>query len=144
MKRLVIVLVTLILLGSLIGWRLKIRRTEAADQAKMREMRKTMAPNVAVAEAKVRDIVQTFEGVGTVEAPLDVKIAPKVTGRIDFLQVHEGDKVTQGQVLVRIDPSEVEANVRQAQATLAESQSRLAQAQITQSSTNVGVTTSIR
>src|SRR5207253_2677940 len=83
------------------------------------------------------------EAVGSVEAPLNVRISPKVTGRIDYLQAHEGDRVTQGEVLVRIDPSEIEAQVSQQQAAVAEAESRLAQAQITQNPTNVGVNTQI-
>ena len=144
MKRWLIAIIPAVVLASLIGWRLNLRKSEAAEQAKMQQMRRGIAPIVDVAEVKVRDIVETFEGVGTVEAPLDVRLAPKVTGRIEYLEVDEGDRVTPGQVLVRIDPSEIESEVNRARATLAESQSRLAQAQITRSSTDVGVSTQIR
>src|SRR5688572_20709236 len=143
MKRWLIVIIPALVLASLIGWRLNLRKTEAAEQAKAQQMRKGMTPIVSVAEVKVRDIVQTFDGVGTVEAPLDVKLAPKVAGRIEYLKVNEGDPVAVGQILVRIDPSEVESEVNRARATLAEAQSRLAQAEITRSSTDVGVSTQI-
>ena len=63
-----------------------------------------------------------------------------MTGRIDFLQAREGDRVTQGEVLVRNDPSTVEAQVREQQASLAEAQFRLAQAQLNQNPTNVAIT----
>src|SRR5438270_5528482 len=101
------------------------------------------APAVRVAAAVPGDILATFDSDGTVEAPFTVKIAPKVAGRIEFLEVREGDHVSRGQVVARVDPSEVEAQVRQQEAAVAEAQSRLAQAQATQGSTNVGVRTQI-
>jgi HlyD family secretion protein len=144
MKRWLYVLIPLLALGGLIGWRLKVKRAEAAAQTKMREARTKAPPVVAVVPAVVRDIVHTFEGIGSVEAPFNVNIAPKVTGRIDFLMVREGDHVKRGQVLVRIDPSELQAQVNQQQAAVAEAQQRLAQARITQAPTDVSVTTQIR
>ena len=115
-----------------------------AAQNKQREARRKAVPAVAVAVARVKDIVPTFEAVGGVEAPLNVKIAAKVTGRIDFLQVREGDRVTRGQVLVRMDPSEIEAQVQQQRSALAEAQDRLTQAQITQAPTDVQVNMQVR
>ncbi len=104
---------------------------------------KAPAP-VTLASVTVQDIVSHFEYVGSVEAPLSVQIAPKVTGRIDFLQVKEGDHVSKGQMLVRLDPSDVQAQVQQQRATLAQAKYRLAQAQITQDPTNVSATTQIK
>jgi RND family efflux transporter MFP subunit len=143
MKRWILVLVPLLVLGALIGWRLREKTVAAAMQNQQRAARMKAPPVVAVAAARVRDIVPTFESVGSVEAPFNVKIAAKATGRVDYLQVREGDRVTRGQVLVRIDPSEIEAQVRQQQASLSEAESRLAQAQLTEAPTNVSVSTQI-
>lgn len=144
MKRWTYVILPVLVLGSLIGWR--IVQKKAADQAmaSMREMRKNAPALVQTASATVRDVVHTFNATGTVESPQNVKIAPKVTGRVDYLTVREGDRVKKGQVLVRIDPREVEAAVHQQMANLAEAQYRLAQARINQNSTNVGVNAQVR
>ena len=144
MKRRLYVLIPLLLLGALIGWRLVQRRAELAGQAAIRAARMKAPPIVALATVQVRDVTHTFSATGTVEAPLNVKLAPKVTGRVDFVGVREGDRVRKGQVLVRIDPSEVEANVQQAAANLAEAQYRLAQAELNQGPADVSVTTQIR
>ncbi len=72
-----------------------------------------------------------------------MKIAPKITGRIVFLNVREGDHITKGQVLVRIDSWEVEADVNQAMAAVAEARYHLAQAKTTQNPANVAVNTQI-
>src|SRR5437667_8107177 len=143
MTRWIAILVPLVLVGALIAWRLHEKTVQAAEQNRMREMRAKTPPLVTIAPATVRDIVHTFESVGTIDAPLNVKLAPKVSGRIDTLQVHEGDRVRRAEVLVRLDPSDVEAQVRGKQASLAEAQQRLAQAQITQSPVNVQVGTQI-
>jgi multidrug efflux pump subunit AcrA (membrane-fusion protein) len=101
-------------------------------------------PPVSFGLARLQDVSQGIDSVGSVEAPLSVKIAAKVTGRIDYLEVHEGDRVARGQILVRIDPTQIEAQVQQAKASLAEAQYRLAQARITQNPTNVSVATQVR
>lgn len=144
MKRFLYVLVPILALGLMIAWRLNLKKTEAAQQTKLREARMKTPPMVSVAPAQTRDIVQTFEAVGSVEAPFNVKIAPRLTGQIDYLQAREGDRVKKGQVLVRIDPADLNSLVRQQQAALAEAQYRLAQAQINQNPTNVSVTTQIQ
>jgi RND family efflux transporter MFP subunit len=144
MKRWLTVLIPLLILGALIGWRLHTKQIQVAAQNQQRAARRTALPVVSVAVARLKDIVPTFEAVGSVEAPLNVKIAAKVTGRIDFLQAREGDRVTPGQVLVRMDPSEIEAQVQQQQSALAEAQYRLTQAQITQAPTDVQVNTQVR
>jgi HlyD family secretion protein len=101
-------------------------------------------PSVEVAAASRRSIVNSIEAVGNIESPYRVSISPKSSGRIEFLEAREGDLVTPGQVLVRIDPSEVAAQVAQQQANVAEARSRLAQAKLTQGSTEVGVTSQIK
>src|SRR5437763_479204 len=127
MSRWIVPALLVVVIGGLIGWRLHAKRVEAAAQDQQRAMRSKAAPVVEVAPAAVRDIVHTFQGIGSVESPLNVKVSAKITGRIDYLQVHEGDHVTAGQVLVRIDPSEVQADLRQKMADVATARSRLAQ-----------------
>lgn len=144
MKRRLYVFIPLILLGLLVGWRIAQRQHQVAEQASQRQARTRAPASVQVAPAVIRDITHSFTATGNVEAPLSVKIATKITGRIQHLEVREGDRVTKGQVLVRIDPSEVEANVQQQRAMLSEDQYRLAQAQLNQDPANVSVNTQIR
>ncbi len=136
----------MVLLGAAVTLRLHQKLSDVADSGEVSAMSRLNAPAVATtAPVLIRDISHTFEATGSVDAPLNVKIAPKITGRINFLQVHEGDPVRKGQVLVRIDATQdLEANVHQQAAALAEAQYRLAQAQMTQNPTNVQVDTQIR
>ncbi len=65
------------------------------------------------------DLVAQVYGNGTVEAKVVVNIASKITGRIVEVDADQGDVVKRGQVLAKLDRSELEAQDRQAQATLA-------------------------
>ncbi|HZT40768.1 MAG TPA: efflux RND transporter periplasmic adaptor subunit [Chthonomonadaceae bacterium] len=143
MKRWIYVLVPLLVLGSLIVWRLQQNKQKAQAQATMQAARMHAAPEVTVATAKIQNVVQTYEGVGNVESPENVKIASKIAGPIEYLQVQTGDHVTRGQLLVQISKSDLEAQLGQQQAALADAEHRLAQAQITQNPTNVSITTQI-
>jgi multidrug efflux pump subunit AcrA (membrane-fusion protein) len=119
-------------------------KAKKATMESQQKGRKGMVASVTVVPVEVRDIVKTFDATGSVEAPLNVKLAPKITGRIEYLQVREGDRVHKGQVLVRLDTNAVEANVQQQKANLAAAQYRLAQAQISQEPTDIAISTQIR
>lgn len=144
MKRWIAVVIPVAFLLGVIGWRVEQKTAAAADQAKSRDMRKNAPVPVTTVTATRRDIVEQFESIGNVESPFNVKIAPKTTGRVTFLEAREGDRVTQGQVLARIDTAEIEAQVRQQQAQVAEARYRLAQAQITQAPNNVSIQSQMR
>ncbi len=144
MKRWTYALLPVAILLSLIGWRIVQKKAGMAAEVNQQSAKTHGKPSVAVTVAKTQDICQIFEATGSIEAPLNVKIAPKITGKIEYLTAREGDRVKQGQVLVRIDPSEVDADVRQQRAAVAEARYRLAQAQLTENPNNVSVNNQIR
>jgi RND family efflux transporter MFP subunit len=144
MKRILFLLVSIAGVGALIGWRLYDKAKDTQMQAQGRLAAAKSAPPVTVAPAEIRDLVRTYVGVGTVVAPFNVKVAPKVSGRLDFLEVREGTPVKRGEVLARVDPSQIQAMVNQQQAAVAEAQSRLSQAQLMRSPNNVNVSSQIQ
>ncbi len=143
LRRSAIYLIPLLLLGLFIGYRVKEKKAEAADQRKQSDARAKAAPLVSVAIAKSGVIVKTYEAIGSVEAPIAVDITPKVSGRVLFLSVREGDRVRAGQVLARLDTAEIDAEVRQKEATVAQAQSRLAEASLTQGAEGANVATEV-
>lgn len=143
MKRYLYILIPVALLVGLIAWRLRTKTSEQAQQNKAAQARKNAPANVTVVAAQRQDLVQSYESIGNVESPFNVKLASKITGRIDYLQAREGDRVRAGQLLVRVDPSEILGQVAQGQATVAEAQQRLAQAQMTTNSTDVTIASQI-
>ncbi|MDO8588836.1 MAG: efflux RND transporter periplasmic adaptor subunit [Armatimonadota bacterium] len=144
MKRWFGVLIPVIVFGSLIAWRIAQKKAEVSGQAQQRTARMKGPVVASIAVVQVRDLVKTFEAPGSVVAPMNVKIAPKITGRIDSIGVQEGDRVRRGQTLVRIDDSDVEAEVQRQMASVAEARYRLAQAQLNQNPTDVAVGSQIR
>jgi RND family efflux transporter MFP subunit len=96
-------------------------------------------PTVDVVLANGGEIESIIETVGSLESPNKANIAPRSTGRLEFLQVREGDRVSAGQVLVRIDPSDIEGQVASARSAVAEARARLAQAQLGQGPSQAGI-----
>src|SRR5215217_196417 len=62
---------------------------------------------------------------GYVVAHHKIAVGAKVMGRVAWIGVEKGDNVQEGQVLVRLEDSEIRAQVNQAQANLAAAQARL-------------------
>ncbi len=82
---------------------------------------------VRMEELERRDMISTVTAAGNIRARLAVDISADVMGRVIQLNVEEGDDVTQGEVLLRIDPSQLEAVVSRSQATLSQAQAQAAQ-----------------
>jgi len=64
---------------------------------------------------------------GYVVAHHKIAVGAKVMGRVKWIGVEKGDRVQQGQVLVRLEDNEFRAQVNQARANLAAAQARLDQ-----------------
>jgi len=62
--------------------------------------------------------VQAVYATGTVEPSIEVRIAPRVGGRLIELRADEGDRVEAGAVLARLEDRDQRANVEQLQARL--------------------------
>ena len=75
-----------------------------------------------------RDLVAAVAASGKIQPKKKVDISADITGRITRIAVREGDLVTKGQFLLQIDPTIYQANLQQAEATLASSQAAAVQA----------------
>jgi HlyD family secretion protein len=62
---------------------------------------------------------------GTVQAERSVNVSPKTAGILSSLQVKEGDRVEQGQLLAYMDDSNLKGNLLQQQANLVAAQATL-------------------
>ncbi len=87
-------------------------------------------PPVPVLAAKVarRDVPNQLREIGTVEAFEAIAIKAQVEGILDTVMFKEGDFVTKGQILFRIDPRPFAAALSQAQANQARDQADASQA----------------
>jgi HlyD family secretion protein len=65
------------------------------------------------------DVVEAVDATGTVEPVTTVQVGTQVSGTIQALLADFNDTVRQGQVIARLEPSLFQAQVEQAEATLA-------------------------
>lgn len=75
-----------------------------------------------------QDLVAIVTASGNIRARRAVDISADVMGRVIELNVEEGDDVAAGEILLRIDPSQLEAAVSRAQAGLSQARAQVAQA----------------
>ena len=84
--------------------------------------------DVRVEQVGRRDLVAKVTASGHIEPKRSVDISADISGRIVELPVEEGQDVTEGDLLLVIDPARYRAAVQQFQAGLAEARAREAQA----------------
>ncbi|MEJ0007075.1 MAG: efflux RND transporter periplasmic adaptor subunit [Steroidobacteraceae bacterium] len=106
----------LTILVQLTGCSRGVSATPAAVQA---------PPAVSVATVLSRQISDSDEFTGRLEAVERVEIRPRVSGYIASVNFNQGREVTKGEVLFVIDPRPYEAELKQAQAQKEQAQSQL-------------------
>ena len=80
---------------------------------------------------KIGDVTQTVAANGTLN-PVVVNVGTQVSGTVKALHADFNDRVTQGQVLLELDPALLQAQVRLSAANVANAQATLALATLTE------------
>lgn len=78
----------------------------------------TEAPQYTMAAATRGDVVDTVDATGTLQAVTTVQVGTQVSGTIASLHADYNSRVRKGQVIARLDPSLLQAQVDQAEATI--------------------------
>jgi HlyD family secretion protein len=81
--------------------------------------------SVSAVKIMKRDLTAEVYGNGTVEAKVVVAVSSKVTGRIEALYFDEGDRVRAGEVLAKLEDTDFQQQVLQAQAEFRKSEATL-------------------
>jgi HlyD family secretion protein len=76
---------------------------------------------------KSQDLTVQIQGNGAVQAIRTNNLSPDEPGRIAELYIEEGDRVTKGQVMARMESDRLQAEVKQYQAIVQKAQANLAQ-----------------
>lgn len=94
------------------------------------------ATKVTVEAAEKRTLIETVAANGKIQPEVEVKISPYISGEVVELYVKEGDEVSSGDLLAKIDPeiyksayARSEAALQVQRANLANAKARLAQTQ---------------
>jgi HlyD family secretion protein len=83
--------------------------------------------SVRLADIDRRDLVASVTASGNIRARRSVDISSDVSARVAELLVREGDDVSSGQVLLRLDRTQLEAIRARAQASVSQSRAQAAQ-----------------
>ncbi len=83
------------------------------------------APTVTVVTVEKRDLTSQVYGNGTVEAKVVVGVSSKITGKIIELHADQGDRVTRGQLLAKLENDDFIQQERQSEAGLNKSAASL-------------------
>ena len=94
---------------------------------KAMQMTDTAALSVTTAKAHRGDLAQRLSLTGVVAAKAQANLSSVITGQVLAVNVNVGDRVSEGQVLVRIDDSTLRAQLQQNEGSLAAARARLAQ-----------------
>jgi HlyD family secretion protein len=87
-------------------------------------------PQFTTAVVTVGDVVEVVEATGTLEPVTTVEVGTQVSGTIKSLHADFNSEVRKGQVVARLDPSVLEAQVEQAAATLARLEAEVERAKV--------------
>lgn len=82
-------------------------------------------PLVAVVKLEKRDLTAEVYGNGTVEARVVVGVSSKITGRISELYADQGDRVSRGQLLARLESDDLLQQQKQTEAGVSKSGANL-------------------
>ena len=102
-------------------------RFRARDHSEAGQTEELRIP-VALAEAEVATMAERITVTGTIRAERDADITSEANAKVLEVMVREGDAVRQGQVLIRLDSTQADSNVRQARAGREASAAHLAAA----------------
>jgi len=105
------------------------RPAQAADD---KDKKKAVEPPVVIktAPVKAQDMPIFRVGIGTVTPTFSVTVKARVDGELDSVGFTEGQDVKKGQVLAKLDPRTLQAQLLQAQATRAKDQATLVNARV--------------
>src|SRR5437899_5697163 len=110
-KKLIIALVLIITIGSIVAYGLVARNRGVVG--------------VQAGKAIRQDLTQTVTANGEIKPKKYVNISSNAMGRIVRLPVKEGDHVREGDLLIRLESVQTEAEVRSAEASLDAAQAEL-------------------
>jgi HlyD family secretion protein len=90
-------------------------------------LRLVFGPEIVTAAVVRGNLVQTVVASGHIETPFRVEIASQITGTVEDVLVLEGEVVTEGQKLVVIEASELQAAAVQSEGAVAQADARIRQ-----------------
>ncbi len=89
--------------------------------------RLVMGPAVVADKVKRGALIETVVATGSVQTPYRVAVSSQIVGTVESVEVAEGQRVTKGQPLVRLDSRELKSSLLQAQGAVAQAEAHMRQ-----------------
>ncbi|MFC1839906.1 efflux RND transporter periplasmic adaptor subunit [Thermodesulfobacteriota bacterium] len=126
-KKIAIILAIILIIA--FGWKVISGIKEHGEGNDRRDQGGSRAVPVEVAEIKKESIELRKTFSGTLESPSEFIVAPKISGRVEVLNVDIGDTIKRNQFIAQLDDAEYEQAVLLANADLAVAKANLAEAE---------------
>jgi HlyD family secretion protein len=107
---------------------LALAATLAAGIGAWRYFAQPAAPTYSLTKVRRGNIRQTISATGKVQAVTTVQVGTQVSGTVSELYADFNQQVKAGQIVARLDPSQIEAQLKQSRASLAASEANVASA----------------
>lgn len=88
---------------------------DTPDKSESNDKRVEKVVPVAIEIVKMEDVVDRFVLPASLEAQEDIVIAAETTGPVQHLRFEEGDAVSEGDILLEIDPETIKSSLRRDQ-----------------------------
>jgi RND family efflux transporter MFP subunit len=85
---------------------------------------------VSFATVELREVADVYAADAVIEAVREATVSAQIAGNVTRYYVDAGDRVKRGDLLVRIDPRETDAQVAAGAARVAQAEAQLAQAKL--------------
>ncbi len=140
-KTLIVIVLIALVLGGLYGLS-QMRKPKARVPSSAQIWKQTGIP-VNTAVLSRGEMVQTISVTGDITALDSAVVSPKISARLTSISIHEGDRVSKGQVVAVLDQGDPINALESARASLESSKARLAQAvtnaEVTRTQTNSAI-----
>jgi multidrug efflux system membrane fusion protein len=123
-------LIAIVAVGGYFGWQRYYGAEAAKAQSAQKSAPRIAAVPVTLAAVEKSDFPVYLTGLGTVQGFNTVVVRTRVDGQIDKIGFKEGQLVTQGDVIVEIDPRPYRATLDQAKAKKVQDEANLANANL--------------
>jgi RND family efflux transporter MFP subunit len=128
---LVILGIVLVALAAGVFWQLSQRKSEASAVASGTLEDSSRTPTVLVTRVRSAPSAATIELSGQTQALVETSVYARTDGYIKERPVEMGTRVKKGDLLILLDTPDLDQQIAQAQATLAQSKAALSQVQAT-------------
>lgn len=121
--------IILLILGGGLGWRWWQSSLASKAAPGGGAAAKPMEIPVKIATVETGTLQESSIFIGSLEAPRSVIVKTQIDARVSEIPYKEGDRIQQGQVIIRLQSDDLKAQLAQAKASLEQSRARLAELQ---------------